>query len=565
MKPNNWQRIVLLASVIAVIAFFPSCGKETETSTNSGGDEHLDDIWDQVRAGHWVHAINLPWDMYGSTFGIAPWGYLGLASQGPSGWRCETKKGFQGCRELFWDDSEADPRLGVKIELRAQDENLAHAMTFFWFDEMANLDKNEFLNIAGKTVSCDVYFQSGAQGPQSAPNGAVLFLQDEKWNWLESEWWNIEPGQTKGLTITLDGKSAFDATKVRAIGVKVSTNDQAPSSYVYEGAFYVDNVRIPAEKNEISFTFDDGETRTEKEFKDIAGLGVKAVRLWVFADGRSGLVFDENGFITGLDDKLLADFDEAIRLARVSGLYLIPVLFDFLLGAELDYAHDEVQGIDYPIFGHSDLFTDPQKRQSLMDNAILPLFERFGKKKEIIAWELINEGEWLLKNDQSPVVIPDGKRPCEIKEGGVVTFEQMCEFFSAIKMQYPSDREGYRQLFTLGSASYQWADKWLTDCDGLTLDLLEFHLWNGSGQIDQGISLNDIIKPETEIPIVLGEINCTSDCSGMLNDAFAFQYSGAWPWAYRAKDDYSEPMLGTGCREALKNFADSHPDEVNFK
>lgn len=555
MKQIKWLRFFVLIPTLLSFALLLSCGDDDDDDD----DGHLN-IWDQVRDGHWLHGVNVPWDSYGSTFGVAPWGYLGLGSQGPSGWRCETKIGYQGCSEVFWDGANSNPRLGVNINIRAQDENRSSALTFFWFDEMASLGKEELLDLSGQTVSCDVYFESGARGPGDAPNGAVLYVQDEDWTWLESEWWNIVPGHKTELSITLDGIEDFDATRVRAIGVKVATNDQAPSDYSYEGTFYVDNVTTSS-GNEFSFTFDDEKTRTEEELLDMADLGITAIRWWVFADGRSGLEFDDDGFVTGLDDKFLDDFDEAIRLARQIGLYLVPVLFDFLLGAELKIEHDPIENVDYPVFGHSDLMTDPAKRQSLIDNAITPLFEQFGDYMEIVAWDLMNEPCWLIISDEDHnIVIPDGKRPAEIKEDGAVTYAQMKAFFSAILDAYPSEQEGYGQLFTIGSASHHWVDQWRK----LGLDLEQFHLWNGPGQIDEGTELTDIGPPDTDTPTVIGEFTCQSDCRQILDDALALGYSGAWPWAYRAKDDYSSPMLGEDCRDDLLSFAQDWPDVVEF-
>ncbi|MDP8223166.1 MAG: hypothetical protein P9L99_07395 [Candidatus Lernaella stagnicola] len=547
MRRKTSVQLFLWALVLVFLMLLLAC---KTSDGNREGDEAAHDT------PRWIQAVNLPWDSYGTTFGIAPWGYLGLASQGPSGWRCETKPGFQGCQKLFWDQN----RLGVNVKLRARDENFAHALTFFWFDEMASLGKGEFLDLAGKTVTCNVYFQPSAGGLSKTPNGAVLFLQDEKWNWLESDWWNIEGGGSKQLSLTLDHTGDFDATKVRAVGVKVSTNEKAPASYSYEGDFYIENVTIPA-MEPVTFTFDTAETRTENELRDIAGLGAKALRLWVFADGRSGLVFDGDGNVVGLDDKFLADFDEAVRVAASSDLRLVPVLFDFLLGAETKIEHDAVTGAEYPLFGRADLIIDPQKRRSLMENAIKPLFERFGASEEIIAWELMNEPCWLLSNNENHVVIPDGKRPSEIKEGGAVTFAQMHAFFAAIIAQYPSDRGGYDHVFTIGSASHRWVDQW----SDLKLGIAQFHLWNGTGQIDEGLSLPEIGKPTTDLPVVVGEFDGREQCREVLDDALALGYAGAWPWAYRSKDAYSLPTLGDNCREAMRSFAVEHSDILNFE
>ena len=116
----------------------------------------------------------------------------------------------------------------------------------------------------------------------------------------------------------------------------------------------------------------------------------------------------------------------------------------------------------------------------------------------------------------------------------------------------------------MGSASPRWITLWA----GLNLDLLQFHLWNASGQIDEGVEL-DFPPRWGDIPTILGEFSTnpdmyTKDVCEYLETAFNLGYSGAWPWAYRAKDKASMPRLGTTGLSCMSQFAQTHADAVEF-
>ncbi|MDP8255422.1 MAG: hypothetical protein P9M14_06715 [Candidatus Alcyoniella australis] len=550
----------LAFSVICVIGIvaFCSCGTDDDDDADDDDDDLDDDaddddddgfpcVWDQVRAGHWVHAVNLPWDNYGTDFGESAWGYRGLANQGPAGWRCKHDDDSQGCASLDWNDG----KLVVNLSLNASDQLRSNAITYYCFEESAALPSEGTIDLRGKTVAAQASFPAGSQGPSSAPNEVVLFLQDINWNWGQSAPQNIVPGDMT-LSVVPDTLPDFDETQVRCIGISMTTNDEAPDDYTYDGSFTVDYVQSPPE---INFPYDTAHTRTEDELLDIAGLGATATRVWLFADGRSGLAFDPaSGEVSGLNQFFKDDFDELIRLADSSRLYLIVVLFDFLMGGS--------SPVEEPgIFGHADLITDPAKRDSLIGNALIPLFEEYGDRCEILSWELMNEPEWLLINDPDHVTILAGKRPSEIATGGAATFDQMTEFFNAVLEAYQTAVPGGQQLFTVGSASEQWADQWY---EALNMDLGQFHFWNGPAQIDEGLSF-DFTPPIAGVPNIMGEFSSEADCCEILESALELDYSGAWPWAYRSKDESSFRMLGDDCRECMQQFAEEHPETVRFE
>ena len=508
----------------------------------------------------WIHGINFPWDNYGTDFGMNAWGYRGLASQGPSGWRRETRGNNDGAKQLFWaeqnDCTEDDPNLGVEVQL---DGPLSNAIVFFQFDEPPDKKTGEFLDLRTQTVTAEVCFPPLSGGPGHAPNGVVFFVQwGEDWKWAQSPWMNIRAGQ---LTLTMkpddlktDGLP-IDAAQIRTIGIKMGTNSAAAPSYSFTGNIYIDDV-IATTASEIQFSFSSPDTRTEQEMKEIAAWKVKALRWWVFVDGRAGLDFNEDGSVRGLADEFISDFDELIRLARSSGLDLVPVLFDFLLGAELKI----VDGVQ--VYGRSELINDETKRKSLLDNAISHVFDMYCE--QIVIWDLMNEPEWLLK-DSAQFEIPDGMRPSEIAAGGVIDLETMKKFFSEIIDLYEENEKcrGH-QRFTVGSASPRWVTLW----QDLDLDVIQFHLWNGPGQIDDGLEF-DFEPPVNGIPNILGEFSTKPEMQlhsvcEYLEKAYALGYSGAWPWAYRAKDDASVSRLGREGRKCMFSFANDHPVDLGF-
>ena len=66
----------------------------------------------------------------------------------------------------------------------------------------------------------------------------------------------------------------------------------------------------------------------DRDFDDMASLGLNVVRWFVFCDGRSGIVYDDRDLPAGLDPHLFADLDAALEIAAAHGIALDLVLLD---------------------------------------------------------------------------------------------------------------------------------------------------------------------------------------------------------------------------------------------
>lgn len=516
----------------------------------------LPSIATALRSGHWLHGVNFPWDTYGG-FGDNAWGYSGLANQGPSGFRRDSQSPNDGADRLFW---ARIPKwetycLGVEVDLAGPD---AGAMVYYDFSEPANRDPDYSLDLRDEILTVIAFMPKGIAGPADTPSGIMIYAIDEHWGYAQGDWVNIGHGKIDHwikLNVPVNKmKSApgkiFDPSHVRRIGVKVASSHEAPAKFHYQGNFYLDFF-VTKYSPKISFGFSLPETRTEHELKEIEAFGSKAIRLWLWADGRAGLTFDADGLVTGVQPTFWDDLDETIRLARSSNQYVVLTLFDYSLAADLEEVEGVVTG------GRADLINDPVKRASLLNNAVGPLFDHLAGSNEVAVFDLINEPEWAIL--EADIVMPPGKRPDIINPGGSVSLANMRTFLSEIIALHASKGLTAKQLLTVGSASPRWVGLW----SGLGLDLYQFHLWAGTGQIDEGLVLN-FAPPVAGKPTFIGEFSGGGDVCQFLKDARSLGYSGAFPWSYRAKDGTSPLQLGAAAQSCMLNFATTYPTEVDF-
>ncbi len=113
------------------------------------------------------------------------------------------------------------------------------------------------------------------------------------------------------------------------------------------------------------------------------------VRLWLFADLRSGMVLDAEGDPVTATDRARAGMRELLRLAAEEQVVLIPVLLDFHLadGVSRSGPNGAWQVNDRP-----DLVTDPRRRAKLV-KALEDFVRAHAGDSNILAWDVMNEPE----------------------------------------------------------------------------------------------------------------------------------------------------------------------------
>jgi len=108
------------------------------------------------------------------------------------------------------------------------------------------------------------------------------------------------------------------------------------------------------------------------------------VRTFLFNDLRAGMHFDVNGNPTGFTAKVYEDMQALLDSAKAMGIKVMPVLFDFTLGADRNST----------LGPHHDLITNPVKRQALV-NIMQPFIDHFKDNDSILAWDIMNEPEMI--------------------------------------------------------------------------------------------------------------------------------------------------------------------------
>jgi hypothetical protein len=263
----------------------------------------------------------------------------------------------------------------------------------------------------------------------------------------------------------------------------------------------------------------------------------KVVRVFIFADGRCSPEFKENGEVAGFDEYFFPDFDVLVDSAARSGLQLIPALLDF----HWLRPGGEVNGVR--IGGHSDVISDPSRRESFLERALAPLLERYGRRPEIFAWDIINEPEWETRRGGFWRL---SRRP-RLESGSVRAFTRACA-----SLIHRTTSQGV----TLGSARPQWLRLWMeTD-----LDLHQCHWY----QSQIRLWLARLLRRERPLdrPCLVGEAptaNTRASVRDYLERAQRQGYAGLLFWSFRATDRYTDFQKLSAALQAWKDVQPGEP------
>lgn len=159
----------------------------------------------------------------------------------------------------------------------------------------------------------------------------------------------------------------------------------------------------------------------EGTFQNVSAYGGNSVRIWIHCDGRANPVFNAEGECVGLNHGLVNDLNDLLKRAKNHRIMVILTLWDFYIKQ---------------VPGRLDLVKNDTKLQTYLNNCLEPLVGGVEHNDNLIAWEAINEPEWLTTGNEK-----------------LVTWEQMQHFVGGIAATV---HKASKKYVTVGSASLKW-------------------------------------------------------------------------------------------------------------
>jgi hypothetical protein len=309
----------------------------------------------------------------------------------------------------------------------------------------------------------------------------------------------------------------------------------------------------------------------QRDFTEMASLGLTVVRWFVFCDGRSGIVYDEAGLPWGLDRHVFADLDTALEIAQGVGVALLLVLLDhrWMFRGLRDVIPDPATGVLLEVTlpeGRANALIDQTGQDRLFRQVFVPIVRRYAPtgvradlSSAVFAYELMNEPDFVIEEweeDLSREVV----RPIrfDVLAAQVARLSDLVHSCSSART-------------TLAAARLR--NLWAWDDGALDLDFLQVHSYP---DLLRPLGDEDIYgRPAASLgcsrPIVLGEFPgngpvqhpaWSSPPPWTLGDYLEFGldggYGGAWPWSFSGTDGHGRFSEG-----ALRKFCHDHPELVN--
>jgi hypothetical protein len=243
----------------------------------------------------------------------------------------------------------------------------------------------------------------------------------------------------------------------------------------------------------------------EVVFAELAASGVRYVRWFLFCDGRAGIRFSAGDRPLGLDDFVFRDVDAALEVADRHGIRIMFVLLDFLWCDPVTTTRGVQMG------GRAHVLADAAGREALLDQVLRPMLERYGDEPQILAWDIINEPEWITTIDADDL---------------------RAFLIDSVELIHATTCHPV----TVGSAGVRWRDRYI----GLGLDFYQVH-WYDSLKHQPSLE-TPVSELNFDRPVLLGEFptrGSTRAPEGIVETARAAGYSGAFYWSVLSRDECS--------------------------
>jgi hypothetical protein len=303
----------------------------------------------------------------------------------------------------------------------------------------------------------------------------------------------------------------------------------------------------------------------------MAALGFTVARWFVFADGRSGIVYDDRGLPAGLDPQFFPDLDAALEIAGAAGMQLALVLLDhrWMFDGVRESFADPVSGAMLEArlpHGRASILHSAAGADALFGHVIDPIVRRYGTAGEradlaahVFGYELMNEPDFVVEEWERDVSTHVA-RPLRFQ-----TLARLVARLSAVV-----HRQSHA-LTTVGCARMH--NLWAWDDPSLDLDLLQLHSYPDTKHLQRDADVFGMPAAALGMsrPILLGEFPGNgplrhpagaspppTTLDQYLEFAVTAGYAGGWPWSYSGTDQYGGLPV-----DALRRFVERYPDLVN--
>lgn len=302
-----------------------------------------------------------------------------------------------------------------------------------------------------------------------------------------------------------------------------------------------------------------------KMLQEVSDSGGNAVRWWLFTNCANAPTFDKTTkLVNGPGTATISNIRTLLDMAYRRGIVVSLCLLSFDMMKKNQQADT---------LANQKLLLTPEGRKAFIDNALVPLVTAIGRHPAILAWEIFNEpegmvksiaGDWGNMSASGVVQISDVQKMVNQAAGAIhrampgVPVSNGSWAFIASSNTLPGHRNYYSdsELKAVGG-----------DPDG-TLDFYMVHYYEWGGRAISPFH-HHASYWGLDKPLVIGEFAAKglSDSLGPLSPAQAFQrlydsgYAGAMGWTYTAHDGFGgAPENGRGTRYLKSN----HPAAVTI-
>jgi len=311
----------------------------------------------------------------------------------------------------------------------------------------------------------------------------------------------------------------------------------------------------------------------ERDFDDMAGLGLNVVRWFVFCDGRAGIVYDDRDLPAGLDPHFFADLDAALEIALSRAIALDLVLLDhpWMFSGVRTTLADPVTGgaVEARLpRGRAHVLGTEGGRRALFARVLEPLVRRYSPSGDrgdlaaaVGAYEFMNEPDFVIDEWEADV---------SRHVASPLPFEVMADLVTRLSDLVHAHSGA---LSTLGGARVR--NLWAWEDPALGLDLLQVHTYPDTKHPERDVDLYGLPPSGLGVSrqVLIGEfpgdaprqsppgaVPPPRTLDEYLEFALEHGYAGAWPWSFSGTDAY-----GRMPHEPLLQFARRHPNLVNAR